>query len=87
MLARSAAAWSHSLRAERFRVNEGDFSAELNDQNGRAATFAVQFQQAQWRFAVELTEADIKRAGNAIEAASIEQGGLQISAVARYYFD
>ena len=87
MLARSAGAFTYSLRVERFRVKEGDFSAELNDQDGRAATFAVQLQQAQWRFAVELTEADIQRAGNAIEGASIEQGGMQLSAVARYYFN
>jgi len=87
MLARTSGNWTYSLRAERFRIKEGDFSAELNDQDGKAATFAVQLQQAQWRFAMELSSADIQRAGNAAEGISIEQGGLQLSAVARYYFN
>jgi hypothetical protein len=87
MAARTAGQCTYSLRIERFRVKEGDFSAELNDQNGRAATFAIQRQQDSWRFGLELTHADIERPGNADEGAPIEQGGLQLSAVARYYFD
>ena len=49
MAARNAGLWTYSLRVERFRDKEGDFSAELNDQNGHAATFAILRQQDNWR--------------------------------------
>lgn len=84
--------WVLSARIETFEVKEQDFSAaELNDQDGSAATLALLYRRSGWLYGIELQHADINRIGNALDINPVgvidtQQGGNQITLVARRYF-
>ncbi len=86
LLTRSLSDWTVSARVERFVVHEADFSAERNDQRGRAFTLAALRQVDAWNYGVEYQYADIERPGNAQIDFPTAQGGSQLTALIRWYW-
>lgn len=86
LLSRSLSDWTVSVRVERFAVQERDFSAERNDQRGRAFTLAALRQTGAWNYGLEYQYADIERPGNAEIAFPTAQGGSQLTAFIRWYW-
>jgi hypothetical protein len=92
LLSYSIGRWVVSGRVEEFAVGERDFSsAELNAQDGAAATLAVMYRKSSWLCGMELQYADVEREGNPVDINPLgtvdkQQGGDQFMLVIRRYF-
>lgn len=79
--------WRFSARAERFIVQERDFSVgENNDQDGNALTIAGFYQINSWRLGAEWLYVDANRPGFPADGLPAQQGGHSLKIEARYQF-
>jgi len=63
--------WRATVRYEEFSTDERDGTAEPNDEQGRAWTWALFYRRGRWRLGLELVDLEVDRPGAALAGGAV----------------